>query len=116
MQYFRQLSRSFVLLSLLTFMLLVGFSGMALAEEKAAEETAPAEPSRRQLRQPKRQLRQPKRQLRQPRRQPHQPRRKLRQQNNLRNCRRPCVELRPTASALRFSHVLYRQCSIVGEA
>ena len=42
MQYFRQLSRSFVMLSLLTFMLLVGFSGMALAEEKATEETAPA--------------------------------------------------------------------------
>ena len=41
MQYFRQLSRSFVLLSLLTFMLLVGFSGMALAEEKATEEKAP---------------------------------------------------------------------------
>ena len=41
MQYFRQLSRSFVMLSLLTLMLLVGFSGMALADEQPAKETAP---------------------------------------------------------------------------
>ena len=41
MRYFRQLSRSFVMLSLLTFMLAIGFSGIALADEKATEEKAP---------------------------------------------------------------------------
>ena len=41
MQYFRQLSRSFVMLSLLTFILSIGFSGIALADEKATEEKAP---------------------------------------------------------------------------
>ncbi len=42
MQYFRQLSRSFVMLGLLTFVLAIGFSGITLADEKAAEEKAPA--------------------------------------------------------------------------
>ena len=42
MQYFRQLSRSFVMLGLLTFILAIGFSGITLADEKAAEEKAPA--------------------------------------------------------------------------
>ena len=41
MQYFRKLSRSFVMLSLLTFTLAIGFSGIALADEKATEEKAP---------------------------------------------------------------------------
>ena len=42
MQHIHQLTRSCVMLSLLTFVLAVGFSGMALADEKAAEEKAPA--------------------------------------------------------------------------
>ncbi len=42
MRYFRQLSQSFVMLGLLTFILAIGFSGIALADEKAAEEKAPA--------------------------------------------------------------------------
>ena len=41
MQYFRKLSQSFVMLSLLTFILAIGFSGIALADEKATEEKAP---------------------------------------------------------------------------
>ncbi len=42
MRYIHQLSRSYVMLGLLTFVLVVGFSGIALADEKAAEEKAPA--------------------------------------------------------------------------
>ena len=41
MQYIHQLTRSCVILGLLAFALVVGFSGMALADEKAAEEKAP---------------------------------------------------------------------------
>lgn len=42
MQRFYQLSRSYVTLSLLTFMLVVGFSGMALADEKHSDDGAMA--------------------------------------------------------------------------
>ena len=44
MQRFSQLSRSYVTLSLLTFMLVVGLSGMVLADEKQGETGAMAEP------------------------------------------------------------------------
>ena len=44
MQRFSQLSRSYVTLSLLTFMLVVGLSGMVLADEKRGETGAMAEP------------------------------------------------------------------------
>lgn len=44
MQRFSQLSRSYVTLSLLTFMLVVGFSGTVLADEKQDETGAMAEP------------------------------------------------------------------------
>lgn len=43
MQYIHQLTRSFVMLSLLAFMLVVGFSGITLADEKAAETKASGE-------------------------------------------------------------------------
>lgn len=42
MQHFSQLSRSYVTLSLLTFMLVVGFSGMVLADEKHSDDGAMA--------------------------------------------------------------------------
>lgn len=42
MQRFSQLSRSYVTLSLLTFMLVVGFSGMVLADEKHSDDGAMA--------------------------------------------------------------------------
>ena len=44
MQRFSQLSRSYVTLSLLTVMLVVGFSGIVLADEKQSETGAMAEP------------------------------------------------------------------------
>ena len=43
MQYIHQLTRSCVILGLLAFALVVGFSGMALADEKAAETKASGE-------------------------------------------------------------------------
>lgn len=43
MQYICQLSRSLVIVSLLAFMLVIGFSGLALADEKAAETKAAGE-------------------------------------------------------------------------
>ena len=49
MQRFSQLSRSYVTLSLLTFMLVVGFSGMVLADEKQDETGAMAEPMAEQV-------------------------------------------------------------------
>lgn len=43
MQYIHQLTRSCIILGLLAFALAVGFSGMALADEKAAETKASGE-------------------------------------------------------------------------
>ena len=43
MQYIHQLTRSYMILGLLAFALAFGFSGMALADEKAAEPTAAGE-------------------------------------------------------------------------
>lgn len=43
MPYFHQLTRSFLILGLLAFALAVGFSGIALADEKAAETKASGE-------------------------------------------------------------------------
>ena len=43
MKYFHQLTRSFIALSLLAFVLAIGFSGIALADEKAAETKASGE-------------------------------------------------------------------------
>ena len=43
MQYIHQITRSFLILGLLAFALAVGFSGMALADEKAAETKAASE-------------------------------------------------------------------------
>ena len=40
MQYIQLLTRSLVILGLLAFVLVVGFSGIALADEKAAEPKA----------------------------------------------------------------------------
>lgn len=40
MQYIQRLTRSFVVLGLLAFVLGIGFSGIALADEKAAETKA----------------------------------------------------------------------------
>ncbi len=42
MQYIYQLTRSFLILGLLAFALVVGFSGITLADEKAAEGEAKA--------------------------------------------------------------------------
>ena len=42
MEYFRQLTRSSLMLGLLVFMFVIGFSGMAIADKEAAEEKAPA--------------------------------------------------------------------------
>lgn len=41
MQYFHQLTRSSMMLGLLIFMFVIGFSGMAIADKQAAEEKAP---------------------------------------------------------------------------
>lgn len=43
MQYIHRFTRSFIMLSLLAFVLVVGFSGLALADEKAAESKATGE-------------------------------------------------------------------------
>ena len=43
MQYIHQLTRSCIILGLLAFALAVGFSGIALADEKAAETKASGE-------------------------------------------------------------------------
>lgn len=43
MQYIHQLTRSFVMVSLLAFILVIGFSGIALADEKPAETKAAGE-------------------------------------------------------------------------
>ena len=43
MHFIHQLTRSFVVLGLLAFALVVGFSGIALADEKAAETKASGE-------------------------------------------------------------------------
>ena len=43
MQFIHQLTRSCIILGLLAFALVVGFSGMALADEKAAETKASGE-------------------------------------------------------------------------
>ena len=43
MQHIHQLTRSCVMLGLLAFVLVTGFSGMALADEKAAETKASGE-------------------------------------------------------------------------
>lgn len=43
MQYIHQFTRSCIILGLLAFALVVGFSGMALADEKAAETKASSE-------------------------------------------------------------------------
>lgn len=42
MQSFHQLTRSFVMLGLLIFMLVIGFSGMAFADKQHADEKAAA--------------------------------------------------------------------------
>ena len=43
MQYIHRFTRSFIMLSLLAFVLVIGFSGLALADEKAAETKAEGE-------------------------------------------------------------------------
>ena len=43
MLYIHRFTRSFIMLSLLTFVLVIGFSGLALADEKAAETKAEGE-------------------------------------------------------------------------
>ncbi len=43
MRYMHRISRSFVMLGLLAFVLVLGFSGMSMADDKAAETKAASE-------------------------------------------------------------------------